>query len=232
MWNHLKSWWTLHAAWILGLLVVLWPHFTTYVADNPKWTLAIAIGTAILAHYSPAPNASSSTVQNVAKGVSIVLLSLIAGLYIAGCHKNTVTNVPAGVPVSGVEAWYSASNSLDAMTKAADSGYKIAQTLHADGVLKDGQAYIDTLQAFAKIFQTSQIAKNALAQIPQQQFTGTAAAGFSGYVNTIATALQQLNATGVTALKDPTSQANANKSIADISSALQVLQTIVKGAGS
>jgi hypothetical protein len=65
--DHLKEWWMVHSAWVLGLVVALWQPFSQYVANNPKLTLFVALGAVVIAKISQSPLTSSSqVVQNPA----------------------------------------------------------------------------------------------------------------------------------------------------------------------
>lgn len=57
--EHLKKWWTLHSVWILGLVVALWTPFSQYVANNPKFSLFMALGAVVIAKISASPLAAT-----------------------------------------------------------------------------------------------------------------------------------------------------------------------------
>lgn len=66
--NHLKKWWMVHSAWVLGLVVAMWQPFSRYVANNPKFTLFIALGTVVIAKITPSPAAPIAQSQAPQKG--------------------------------------------------------------------------------------------------------------------------------------------------------------------
>lgn len=135
--NHLKKWWLVHSAWILGLVVALWQPFSQYVANNPKFSLLVALGAVVIAKIAPSPIAASSS--NVSKGP--------AGL-----------GEQSGVARLGVMRLLALCVLVfAALCTAACNAYQTAERAHdvVAAVIAVGQADLPSLQATG-IFSTSE----------------------------------------------------------------------------
>jgi len=84
-----------------------------------------------------------------------IFVFLISSFVFAGCaaRQKTITNLPAGVTLTQVQAWDSAVANLDKIASSTTAARQAIITLHTQGVIPDGVTYGKILTALAKIDQ-------------------------------------------------------------------------------
>jgi hypothetical protein len=141
----------------------------------------------------------------------------------AGCaaRVKNVTNLPAGVTLQQVQAWDSAIADLHKIASVVSTLRPSLTDLHAGGALDDAY-YGDALRVMGTIDQAELAAVAVLQQSPQN-FSASAKQQVAGYIQTISTQIQHLNAIGATGIKNPKSLQTVNGLIADLTSVVALI---------
>jgi hypothetical protein len=106
--THLKQWWTLHAAWIIGVLYWFVPSIQASINKHPKSAFAGIAALLLSALYTKAPGAT--------KVISVAILAMLFS-----CPAQAQTNVvppPVHFTLSGSASSFSGTNGTSAASLA------------------------------------------------------------------------------------------------------------------
>jgi hypothetical protein len=163
-------------------------------------------------------------------------LALILAVSLCGCAaKQTITNAPAGVPISAVQSWDQATSTLAKIAVVTTNLRQVIISLNkatfvngsgvTTQVFPDGPAYTSTLTAIGKIDQLQIQAANILAAQPQNWNQSTSVQ-IAALIQQIGQAIGQLTAEGLLGIKNPTSQTEVQSLITELTSLTSIIVSL------
>lgn len=153
-------------------------------------------------------------------------------LTISGCASRvgTVTNTPTGVTQAEVKNWYQATGAFTDISTTSHNLLATIIQIHDQGNWTDKASYETALRAIGKIDQTQIEASKFLKTVPDNWSQPTQAK-VKIYTDQIAAEFQNVNSSGATGIKNPTSLqtindllGNGSKAVSLILSLLQAIQ--------
>ncbi len=156
-----------------------------------------------------------------------VFAAMIGVFGFAGCaaRQKNVTNLPAGVTLTQVQAWDSAVANLDKIASSTTAARQAIIALHAQGVIPDGVTYGKILTALARIDQ-AQISAAAFLKAYPNTWSPGLATQMQAYMNDISAQLQAITNDGLVGIKNADSQKQVSALIAEITSFVNIILTL------
>lgn len=157
---------------------------------------------------------------------AILAVCLSSAIFFSGCaaRVKNVTNLPPGVTLQQAQNWDAAVADLHKIASTVSSLRQALIDLHNGTMLEDAY-YADALRVLASIDQAELAAEAVLRQSPQN-FSASAKHQVAGYVQSISTQIQHLNAIGATSIKNPNSLQTVNKLIGDLASVVALILSL------
>lgn len=167
----------------------------------------------------------------------LAFFSLVLAFTLTGCagRKITVTNLPPNVTQQQVQDWVSASNNLKQAQAITHNLQGTIIALHFT-VGKDGKAilpnavYTAALQITAKLSATEIRFGRFLEQVPAKDFSASTKTAALNFTNDILGLVQELNSSGITGIKNPSSLATINNFLAEIRAIITAIRNFTSAA--
>ena len=154
----------------------------------------------------------------------LLVFSFFAAVLLYGCASRVahVTNTPAGVTEQQAKDWDAAVADLQKVATVTTGVRQAVIAARNDGAFPDDKAYGLVLQSLAKVDRLQLAASAILKQQPSQFGAGTKVQ-VGTLIQQILSELQQLNAAGVTGIKNPQSLQAINTLLAEAIAAAKLV---------
>jgi len=158
----------------------------------------------------------------------LLVVVVLGAVFFSGCaaRVKNVTNLPPGVTLQQAQTWDAAVANLHKIASTVSTFRQTLTDLHAaqyDGKpVLSNEYYSEALRMIGNVDRLELSAEVVLRQSPQN-FSLTAKQQVGIYVQQIATELNQLNAAGVTGIKNPKSLQQVNNLLGEVSSIVALI---------
>ena len=148
---------------------------------------------------------------------AVVIIALLVAWELGGCaaRVTTVTDLPAGVTQQQAQSWDSAVANLHKIAATTSTLRQAVIGLNRSGAFPDSPAYVKTLQVIANADVLELNAVNFLKKTPKE-FGGTQRQFVDAQIRAMLTELNDINAEGLTGIKNPDAQKQVSSLLAEI----------------